>query len=366
MTRRQHTQPHTVRTDFKSGHWRPDLVSQALKTAIQTNNSQDWITWFDICHALQGITNHDLLTLRNYCPAQQLQHSALRWRLANYENALHEHPGTPADSTSAECLIKQLCHEQSATGLFRKKLGLQALGSRAGDYPMLLALIASSASRILHGKKSRSAMSVQCLISKASSILSNTQDFDNSIKQLLPATTLAGNSQTIAVVGNSPSIKSSKPGAEIDACDIVVRFNQTNIKPSTAIHTGARTDIWVMSPSTPVQFCPKDTRTVVVSGVRPFLRPTRYWPALTQAPRISECPADSWYSLVGQLQAPPSAGLLILNSLKETGLNLDIRRYGFTETHGIHGMKQNHHADRTPVSNRHNWSREVQWIQENC
>lgn len=365
MTHESLVQRRSIHADFKAGNWGPKLVAQARAVALKTRKTCDWITWMEACHATQGITHDDILLMQGACSAQQLQCSALKWRLENLMYALKSPVSAQLETLTDERLIKQLCLDQASSSLIRKKMGLTPTGAQLGDYSILLARIASLANNTLNNTNGKSAVTALRLINKAASIQKNMQGFVESVSQLLADKTPTDGVYKVAVVGNAPSIMNSEHGAEIDNCDIVVRFNRANTGHTTAFHAGSRTDIWVMSPSTPVQCCPKDTHTVVISGVQPFLRPSRYWTTLSDTPILGECPAGIWYLLVRQLQAPPSAGILVLSTLQSLNLNLDIKRYGFTENQGVHGLQKNHHADSAVVSSRHNWPREVQWIQEN-
>lgn len=365
MLRAPNLQADSIREEFKAGDWRPELASRALTIALTSNTTRDWISWIDVCHATRGITNHDLLQLQDNCAAWQMQTDGLRWRLENYTLALRSEDQRSIDARLTASLIKKLCQDRSSVNRLGQKLGLKPLGSQAADYPLLLATLKRLTDADLHAQVRQCSEYNQWLINTAASITDRMQSFENTISKLLSNRSSGSGAITIAVVGNAPAILSNKQGAEIDDCDLVIRFNNASIEPSYNIHKGMRTDIWVMSPSTPISFCPTDAQSVIVSGVRPLIRPSRYWPTLDGAPSLGECPDEVWYSLVEQLQAPPSAGLLMLSSLKSLNLNLDIKRFGFTESQDVHGIHKNHHADEATVSGRHNWSREVQWMQDN-
>ncbi|MFK7854350.1 MAG: glycosyltransferase family 29 protein [Granulosicoccus sp.] len=365
MLRVPNLQADSIREEFKAGNWCQELASRALTIALTSNTTRDWISWIDVCHATRGVSNHDLLQLQENCSAWQVQTNGLRWRLENYTRALRPDGQRFIEARFTDDLIKKLCQDRSSVNRLGQKLGLKPLGAQAADYPMLLANLASLTDEDLCTQVRECSDYNQWLIKTAASITNRMQSFENTISKLLGNRTSGGGVCSIAVVGNAPTILNSKQGSEIDECDLVIRFNNASVESSNMTHKGMRTDIWVMSPSTPLSYCPADAQTVIVSGVRPLLRPSRYWPTLDQAPDLSECPDEVWYSLVDQLKAPPSAGLLILSSLKSLNLNLNIKRFGFTEFQGVHGLHKNHHADAAPVSGRHNWSREVQWMQDN-
>ena len=276
------------------------------------------------------------------------------------------HTSRPQPSPAHDPLIKYIDNDNSVFAQIAKGFGLRPLGSHAADYPSLLASITATTSAAESDQQSCYSQRSQQLLGKAAALVNRLQPLSHHITQLSQSKTRPGDTVNIAVVGNAPTLLSSQAGAEIDASDIVVRFNQAIHDPSQVQHTGLRTDIWVMSPSTPVRYCPGDIHSVLVSGHNVFSKPSRYWPALLQFSSLSECPSHVWYSLVSELHAPPSAGLLMLKTLQSLALPIEIKRFGFTDTQGIHGKRKNHAADCAPASRRHNWAGEVQWIQENC
>lgn len=56
---------------------------------------------------------------------------------------------------------------------------------------------------------------------------------------------IAAHAGSIALVGNGPALMAAPQGAEIDAHDLVIRFNVFRTGPKVRAHTGGRTDIWV-------------------------------------------------------------------------------------------------------------------------
>lgn len=53
------------------------------------------------------------------------------------------------------------------------------------------------------------------------------------------------NRGSIAIVGNAPSELGKKTGEQIDACDLVIRFNNFSVDPEFAPDYGTKTDVWV-------------------------------------------------------------------------------------------------------------------------
>ena len=130
-------------------------------------------------------------------------------------------------------------------------------------------------------------------------------------------TILTASPPTVAVVGNSPDLLGQGKGEEIDSHDLVVRFNKISAETAQEEHTGKRTDIWVMSPSTSIEHCPPDAKMVVVSGLHALTRPSFYWRNLpTIGKPLAEFDASVWYELVQRFDAPPSAGTLAIAALR--------------------------------------------------
>ena len=78
------------------------------------------------------------------------------------------------------------------------------------------------------------------------------------------------NNKSIAIVGNSPSLRGSKQGNQIDSHDIVIRFNDSIIHISEFKDDyGSKTDVWSINgwssyldkkyPSIPLDKCVEDT-----------------------------------------------------------------------------------------------------------
>lgn len=119
----------------------------------------------------------------------------------------------------------------------------------------------------------------------------------------------------LCVVGNAAALGGSRLGEAIDDRGGVVRFNQFAQAPSHAVDIGRRLDVWVLSPRYrgPV---PRSVQWVVVAG--PDVRYTLgNWdtvlPLLQAGSKVLTVPLAVWRGLVTRLQAPPSAGVLMLN-----------------------------------------------------
>lgn len=175
----------------------------------------------------------------------------------------------------------------------------------------------------------------------------------------------AGSSGGICVVGNAATLKGRGLGAAVDRCAAVVRFNHYMGSAGLAADVGCRTDVWVVSPgySGPA---PEDVSWVVMTGpdMRYRLKDWRnVMPLLNKGVPVLTVPLAVWRGLVGQLQAPPSAGLLTLAWLHF----LQQERWQGLHALGIGaGLSQGgrYHATlaRHVASSRHAWDREKEIV----
>lgn len=347
---------------YRQGRWDSSLVDSALIRAETSNRASDWIDYIDICQAIHGVTLRDWQHVANHYCALEKHSPKLRLKLGN----LSQTPGLFPELTETECDLR---NDALSSPRRRKHLSSRVsdvmqsgyLGSRLSHYPLLLSKV---------GAQSRSScplgLSVQRHASTASRLQNLSLPFADMIQQMLSDSSnqLQMPAQpSIAVVGNSPAILDADTGEQIDSADLVIRFNNASIQPDKIRHTGRRTDIWVMSPSTPVSRCPDDAQAVIVSGLNALTRPSFYWTRLPGLNRhLSEFPASRWHELVSCFSAPPSAGTLLLASLGS--LELKVHCYGFTRNHSDHANRQNHHSDANARSLRHNWQAEARWLMD--
>lgn len=165
--------------------------------------------------------------------------------------------------------------------------------------------------------------------------------------------------KSLCVVGNHSGLMGSGLGADIDAHDCVVRFNQYRSPQSNPEDIGEKSDVWVRMPGVAREHIDFHGGWVVVSG--PDLRyRLSNWHAVRDllernVPMLT-VPLDVWRGVVAELAAPPSAGLLFLAWLRRM-------RPGGLEGVGIAGFQRAsdkegsyHHAiaNKQP-GHRHNW-----------
>jgi hypothetical protein len=169
-------------------------------------------------------------------------------------------------------------------------------------------------------------------------------------------------SRGICVVGNAGALAGQGLGARIDAAGTVIRFNrfQSNVDQATDI--GSRTSVWVTSPS--YQGPRPDVDWVVVSGPDMCFQ-LRNWalltPRLLAARPVLSVPLSVWRDLVKVLNAPPSAGVLMLAWLCRLGGGwAGITAAGI----GVGTQGRYHLADlRKRAGTRHAWAAEASLIE---
>lgn len=121
-----------------------------------------------------------------------------------------------------------------------------------------------------------------------------------------------------ALVGNAASLAGRGLGAQIDAAAAVWRFNHWQGAGANVMDVGGRCDVWVLAPDVQDAPLPAGLRWAVVSGPDPRFRLTR-WPLAERLQQagvaVLTVPLPAWRRAVQALQAPPSAGVLLLSWL---------------------------------------------------
>jgi hypothetical protein len=166
------------------------------------------------------------------------------------------------------------------------------------------------------------------------------------------------------VVGNAGSLIGCRLGREIDSGGLVVRFNRFRDIYSSTVDIGHRLDVWVCAPGYRGAM-PDEVEWLAISGPDMCYR-KRDWSDLI--PRIDKdlpiltVPLSVWRSLVAKLQAPPSAGVLMLEWLYQiTGSWDGITALGIGC--GVRGRY--HHSDpKQRAVVRHDWSGEQALVHE--
>ncbi|HEX5515661.1 MAG TPA: glycosyltransferase family 29 protein [Gammaproteobacteria bacterium] len=173
----------------------------------------------------------------------------------------------------------------------------------------------------------------------------------------------------ICVVGNAGILQGCGLGSEIDGHGLVVRFNRFRSERTSAADTGVRTDIWVRAPDFPGA-APVEADWIIVSGPDMRYR-MRHWQNVRDPQRpdvpVLTVPLPVWRSLVAPLDAPPSAGLLVLAWLRQLlGDWTGISAAGFGSA--FVGQPYHHALPEQAPGRRHNWGAEssllCQWQEE--
>lgn len=166
----------------------------------------------------------------------------------------------------------------------------------------------------------------------------------------------------VQVVGNSAALAGLALGQAIDTASAVVRFNQWRASDTRVADTGERCDVWVVAPGH-VGPLPPGLSWLIVSGADPWFQ-VEHWPlaAACEAAGVPvlTVPLRIWRGLVAQLQAPPSAGLLLLAWLREVGGGWQgCRSAGIACGTGVGGRHHLVAAAEGRIGRRHNWPAEA-------
>jgi hypothetical protein len=147
---------------------------------------------------------------------------------------------------------------------------------------------------------------------------------------------------------------------------LVVRFNHDGRGQELVASVGTKTDVWVVSPAyqgPPPVGVPK---WVVVTGPAMEYK-LQNWqavmPLLKQGSKILTVPLTVWRDCVQQLQAPPSAGVLMLCWIQEIlgGSLAGVRVAGV----GLHSAGRPYTTlnPQKGSTSRHDWLAEAAWVQ---
>ncbi|MBX2824273.1 MAG: glycosyltransferase family 29 protein, partial [Gammaproteobacteria bacterium] len=314
---------------FRAGRWDADLLQQARSLWNAEPNSQNLLLLLNIQHSLTGFTPEQLRELMDQAEKCSIDERG-RYRLAALAQELQLDVVPPPMNSKLLDRYPLLSHHYFNDN--NDQLAQQA--RQSGELSNTLPTSSAPATLPL-----------------ASSFVEKLENWDNFSRHL--------RSQTIAVVGNAVSGVGLGSGEAIDQSECVFRFNRAHTQPKFKADYGEKTDIWVVSPGFRMDSVNIPADIVVVSGISPFCKPTRYWQRVARLPvkKILTFPPRVWYRLVKQLEAPPSAGLLALATLAESlDDSTPVMTTGFTLSKSD---SANHYGDRGKRSSRHNWQREA-------
>jgi|GEM_PF-1787341 len=345
-----------VTSDWLNGNWHKQLPTQAYQFASANPTANNLYLALKIQHAIAGLCP-------NVLRETELQLSTLS-----------------SDSRWSKLTLRLLCAYLQTKQVDRAHLLVEDyLQDRISIYdrrrlrrfPLALHFLHEHYPEKLGPQLTDIARTAVSMFSMAKTI---NQGF---FKGLFEDVLLGGNhGLRIAIVGNGPSLLDTSSGAAIDSHDLVVRFNSPVLTPQYHAHTGQRTDMCIVSPAMAKRPSYPQIKAMAISGINIMAGESGYWQSL--AAHSARLPMavfsqEHWYSLVAQLQAPPSAGLLTLTSLANTQ-DLEIAAFGFssaaskvsTHTGSVDESVRPgaHYGDNNAASSRHNWPAEAKLLQQ--
>ncbi len=334
----------TLKKAFGQGDWHPSLCDELLAAAWQQPNAKNLMLALDAVHSIKGVDAALIDRVDALVAGRLIPHWPLLYRLCSFDIALNR-------TAHVEARLGQL---PSSAGQFFQHRAIT-------QFPRVLHYLAGK--NVLPKK-----LHAQAQI--AEKLLKNTRFMQTTLNELIAKT----KSPTVAVVGNGPSMHGSKAGQEIDAKDLVIRFNNTGINATYDNDLGKKTHLWVMSPNVPVSDNAPASSICAITGPDPWTRPSRYWKQVARYRETSTTfEITRWHALVSALSAPPSAGILMLDSLREAGIKprfMNVKGFDrltnltSDETSANHTNDEaNHYRDTQKTSSRHNWAAEAKLFQ---
>ena len=179
--------------------------------------------------------------------------------------------------------------------------------------------------------------------------------------------------KSIAIVGNSPNQIGRKQGAEIDAHDVIIRFNNYNTEPDYAVDYGVKTTIWMRANNySDIWRRPLSEYDAVI-----FSGPDARYHALTPYTIIESAmrgrnscfvPTRIYCEVAQKLNYNPSAGLLMLYWVKSVCGSV---RRGHVDLYGFSMDDQQPFKSQQYFScllrkekYSHNWGAEAAFLKE--
>lgn len=167
----------------------------------------------------------------------------------------------------------------------------------------------------------------------------------------------------VAVIGNAAGLLNSGLGGAIDSHEMVIRFNHFMGASAPVRDVGGKIDVWVVAPGYDGPL-PESVGRIVMTGPDMRYRMadwSRFMPLVERGVPLLTVPLDIWRTLVRQLEAPPSAGVLVLSWLHALNAGWEgLAMAGIGSGIG----KGRYHAtlSRHVASSRHAWQREADLV----
>ena len=166
----------------------------------------------------------------------------------------------------------------------------------------------------------------------------------------------------VCIVGNAPLNKNMDFTKAIETYEIVIRFNNccSNMNDT---NRGKKVDIWMSAPDIKTSI---SALWNIVSGPNMIYKNAnwkRFENTLENGGRILSTPLHIWKDMVQQLQAPPSAGILMIywtHVIQNSFENITIVGFDIDNEN-----KRYHHSDMNhQASSRHSWEKERELIKK--
>ena len=341
-----------LKAAFFEGNWHDSLCTQLWSIAERQPSAANLKLALDTSHCIEGIDNTRIEQVDELIKDRRLTSWPLFFRLCSFDIATNRTDRLQAPLT-----------QHIGTSLsFRQRRALM-------KFPRVLDYLNQHHQALLNRKLFVEAEKARGLLARSITI-----------KQLLDELGTADSSKRVALVGNGPSLEGNAAGNDIDAHDIVIRFNNTGVLPvSTAeisADIGNKTTLWVASPGLNFDTVRAAASRCAVTGPDPWTRASRYWTqvAMLAITHIAIFDLQRWHCLVRELSAPPSAGLLMIDALRQAGVDAStMTTFGFNRLESYKVMDgasneeaANHYRDDAVRSDRHNWSAEATLYQKWC
>ena len=330
-----------LKAAFNNGDWHDSLCAQLWSIAEQQPSAANLKLALDASHCIEGVDSPRIEQVEELIKGRRLTSWPLFFRLCSFDIAANR-------TDRVEARLAQNVGN---------KLGLRQRRALI-KFPRVLDYLNRHHGHLLNQKLFVNA-------EKARGLLARSVTIDELLKVLCTS----DSDKRVALVGNGPTLDMSAAGPLIDAHDLVVRFNNTGITTAVDTNIGSKTDLWIVSPGLNFDTVRTAASQCTVTGPDPWTRASRYWQRVTMlaVTHIATFDLNRWHFLVKELSAPPSAGLLMLDALRQAGVNTNaIATFGFSRLENLGGPDgtlnedtTNHYHDNAARSERHNWSGEA-------
>ena len=341
-----------LKAAFRQGDWHDSLCEQLWTIAEQQPSAANLKLALDTSHCIEGVDNSRIEQVEELIKDRRLTSWPLFFRLCSFDIAANRTDQLQARLTQ---------HIGKSLG-FRQRRALM-------KFPRVLDYLNQHHQALLNQKLFMQAEKARGLLARSIPI-----------NQLLDELGAGHSGKRVALVGNGPSLENNNAGTDIDAHDIVIRFNNTGISAESAAEIeadiGSKTTLWVASPGLNFDTVRAAANRCAVTGPDPWTRASRYWTqvAMQAVTHIAIFDLQRWHCLVRELSAPPSAGLLMIDSLRQAGVDASaMTTFGFSRLENNNVMDEasnneaaNHYRDDAVRSDRHNWSVEATLYQKWC